>query len=66
MDKMIILNSFIAYAAAAEGHPALPTTMTSEGMGARGRLVLIRSLAGDLKSSDALNERVFSASSARL
>jgi glycolate oxidase iron-sulfur subunit len=30
-------------------------------MGARGRLVLIRSLlAGDLKPSDALNERVFS------
>jgi glycolate oxidase iron-sulfur subunit len=33
----------------------------SEGMGARGRLVLIRSLlAGDLEPSDALNERVFS------
>ncbi|MDH4232335.1 MAG: (Fe-S)-binding protein, partial [Nitrospirota bacterium] len=33
----------------------------SEGMGARGRLVLIRSLlAGELKPSDALNERIFS------
>ena len=33
----------------------------SEGMGARGRLVLIRSLlSGDLKPSAALNERVFS------
>ena len=33
----------------------------SEGMGARGRLMLIRSLlAGDLKPSAALNERVFS------
>src|SRR5512141_907759 len=33
----------------------------SEGMGARGRLVLIRSLmSGDLKPSAALNERIFS------
>ncbi len=63
MDKSYYLNA-LSYCVLCGGCKAPCPTYDndpSEGMGARGRLVLIRSLlSGDLKPSKALNARIFS------
>ena len=63
MDKTFSLDSLSHCVRCGSCKAPCPTydNDPSEGMGARGRLVLIRSLlSGDLKPSAALNERIFS------